>query len=190
MENFSDNKLINDYFLGDEKALEILIQRYLKTVYIFLFRYIGNAKEAEDISQKVFISVWRNLRKFDQSKSLKAWILGIAKNAAIDFFRKKKTIPFSAFEDESGENVLENTMKSEEFLPEEILENKNIKQELERVMGKIPQKYRATLMFYYKDGLNFREIADLLDVPMNTVKSWHRRGLMKLRELLVKQTRD
>jgi len=61
--NRSDQQLISDYLSGDEKSLEILIQRYLKSIYSFIYRYVGNAQGAEDITQETFIKVWRNLKK-------------------------------------------------------------------------------------------------------------------------------
>jgi len=69
MKNYSDRKLIADYLKGDEKSLEILIQQYLKPIYNFVYRYAGNAQDAEDITQDVFVKVWRNLKKFDRQKA-------------------------------------------------------------------------------------------------------------------------
>ena len=73
----SDQKLIADYLGGDEKALEILIYRYLKPIYSFVYRYVGNEQEAEDITQEIFVKAWRNLKKFNQNKSFKTWIFTI-----------------------------------------------------------------------------------------------------------------
>ncbi len=95
MPDRSDENLVTDYLKGDKKALEILIGRYLKPIYNFLYRYTGDVAEAEDITQEAFVRAWKNIRKFDRNKKFKTWIFGIAKNAAIDFLRKKKPILFS-----------------------------------------------------------------------------------------------
>ena len=84
-----EEQLVRDYLKGDENSLEILIGQYLKPIYSFIYRYVGNASEAEDITQEVFVRVWKNLKKFDQNKKFKTWIFGIAKNASIDWLRKK-----------------------------------------------------------------------------------------------------
>jgi len=118
--NYSDYQLINNYLKGDEESLEILIQRYLKPIYSFVYRYIGNAHETEDITQEVFVRMWRNLRKFDQQKSFKTWIFAIAKNASLDFLKKKKAIPFSRFENEQGKNMLTETLADSSPLPDEL----------------------------------------------------------------------
>ena len=94
-ELIEDKILIQQYLKGDEKSLEILIARYLKPIYSFVYKNVGNPSEAEDITQEVFIKIWKNIKKFDQNKNFKPWIFQIAKNTSIDFLRKKKSIPFS-----------------------------------------------------------------------------------------------
>lgn len=90
----SDEQLVVSYLKGDEKALEILIKRYLKLIYSFAFRFVSNSQEAEDIAQEVFIKMWRNLKKFDKNKKFKSWIFSIAKNTCLDTMKKKKIIRF------------------------------------------------------------------------------------------------
>ena len=94
MQNYSDEQLVARYLRGDEKSLEFLIQQYLKPIYSFVYKYVGNPQEAEDITQEVFVRMWKYIKKFDQRKKFKTWIFSIAKNAAIDFLRKKKPYPF------------------------------------------------------------------------------------------------
>ncbi len=180
----SDQKLIADYLKGDEKSLEVLIHRYLKPIYSFVYRYVGNKHEAEDITQEAFIKVWKNLKKFDQSRSFKTWIFSIAKNTAIDFLKKKKTVPFSEFENEERKNTLIETLTDLSPLPQEILEKKDISQTLARAMEKLSPKYRMVLFLRYNDHFTFREIAESLGEPIDTVKSQHRRALIILKRLL------
>ncbi len=182
----SEAQLIAKYFAGDEKSLEILIKSYLKPIYNFVYRYVGNEQDAEDITQEVFIKVWRNLKKFDQGKSFKTWIFSIAKNASIDWLRKKKAIPFSNFEDEEKENLLTNTLVDSTPLPNEILERINITERLNVAMGQLIPKYCMVLSLRYNNHFTFREIAEILREPLNTIKSRHRRALIQLRKLLSK----
>ena len=90
-----DKQLIVEYLKGDEKALETLFSRYLKPIYTFVYRLTGNAQDAEDISQEVFVKVWKNLKKYDDTRSFKTWLFTIAKNTAYDLLRKNKEIVFS-----------------------------------------------------------------------------------------------
>jgi len=163
-----DQDLISKYLAGDEKSLEILIEQYLKPIYSFVYRYTGSASNAEDITQDVFVRVWKNLKKFDQNKSFKTWIFSIAKNAAIDWLRKKKTISLS-------DDDMEKIPDSAPFVP---------KLSLAPILEKIPSEYRMILFLRYNDHFTFKEIAESLGQPLNTVKSRHRRAIAMLKKIL------
>ena len=182
--NKPDQQLIADYLQGDEASLEFLVGRYLKPIYSFTYRYVGNAQDAEDATQEVFVKVWKHLERFDQSKSFKTWIFSIAKNTAIDFLKKKRAIPFSEFENEEGENMLTETLADPSPLPKELLEKAGMAQMLNTAMEKLSPQYRIVLFLRYNDHFNFREIAESLGESINTVKSRHRRALVMLKKIL------
>ncbi|MDP2655108.1 MAG: sigma-70 family RNA polymerase sigma factor [bacterium] len=184
MTNIGDQILIKKYIQGDEKSLEILILAYIKPIYSFVYRYGGNGQDAEDITQEVFVKVWRHIKRFDQSKSFKTWIFAIAKNTAIDSLKKKKTIPFSEFENEAGENMLTEMLADPAPLPQELLEKAGVARMLRSTMDKLSPKYRMVLFLRYNDHFNFREIAESLGEPLHTIKSRHRRALIIMRKLL------
>jgi len=184
MENYTDGQLIVAYLAGEEKFLEILIKRYLKPIYSFACQYVGNSQEAEDITQEVFIKAWRSLKKFNQKKSFKTWIFAIAKNTCIDFFKKKKTIPFSNFENEEGENELIKTLADTDLLPDKLFERANMAQTLALAIGELSLKYRMVLLLRYNNNFTFQEIAKVSREPLNTIKSRYRRALILLRKLL------
>jgi len=184
--NHSDQQLVADYIAGNEKSLEILIKRYLKPIYSFSYRYVGNPQNAEDVTQEVFVKVWRNLKKFDQQKSFKTWIFSIAKNTSIDCLRKKKAVPFSNFENEAGKNILIETLVDPSPLSDKLFERFSIAQMLSSVMKILSPKYRMVLFLRYNDHLNFREIAESLDESINTIKSRHRRAMIMLKRFLEK----
>jgi len=158
----NDKQLIADYLRGNEKSLEVLIQRYLKPIYSFVFRYVGDATEAEDITQDVFVRMWKNLRKFKRQKSFKTWLFSIAKNAAIDFLRKKKTIPFSWFEDEAGNNSVTGTLADSQPLPAELFVRADISRRLTAALQKLSPKYRSVLFLRYND--HFTSVAESLSL--------------------------
>jgi len=199
--DYSDKQLINNYLKGDEKSLEVLIERYLKPIYSFAYRYANSQQEAEDITQEVFVRMWRNLKKpalslskgFNPKKGkFSTWIFSIAKNAAIDSLRKKKTLSFSDFftkkesvfgeKGEKSESVIEEVLADPGPLPEEILQRAQDAKVLDSAIKKLPLHYRTILFLYYNDHFNFREIAEILEEPLNTVKSRHRRGLIMLKK--------
>lgn len=181
----SDGQLVEQYLKGDEASLAILVKRYLAPIYGFVFRYVGAAPDAEDIAQEVFLRAWRNIKKFDRKKSFKTWIFAIAKNAAIDFLKKKKDVPFREFENEEGDNFLAETIEDPAPLPDEIFERGNLAQILNSALEAVSPKYRAVLILHYNDYFTFREIAEVLGESLNTVKSRHRRALVELRKFLI-----
>lgn len=173
-----DKNLIQQYLKGDNKALEILIERYLKMIYGFVYKNVGSASDAEDVTQEVFIKVWKNIKKFDQDKNLKPWIFQIAKNTSIDFLRKKKTIPFSRFENEKGQNsLIENIIAT----PLNLIEKLSDKKVILAAMAGLSDKEQKTINLRHTEGMTFEEIAQRLDEPANTVKSRHRRTLLRMR---------
>jgi RNA polymerase sigma-70 factor (ECF subfamily) len=178
----SDQQLVADYLSGDEQPLKFLVERYLKPIYGFIYRFVDSTQDAEDVTQDVFVKVWRHIRRFDRKKSFKTWIFSIAKNAAIDFLKKKKTIAFSEFENEDGENTIMETLTDSSPLPSELLERNDLRETLAKAMEKLSPKYRMVLFLRHNDHFTFREIAESLGKPIDTVKSRHRRGLIMLKK--------
>jgi RNA polymerase sigma-70 factor (ECF subfamily) len=181
----TDNQLIRDYLQGEEEALQLLIKRYTSIVYNFVAQIVGRGQEAEDITQETFIKVWKNLKKFDINKKFKTWILQIAKNTAIDFLRQKK-LPLVNLnpDDEETENFMEQLSDSTP-LPFENLVLQEQFAVVQNALQSLPEIYRLVLTMYYTKELTLAEVAEILGEPVETIKSRQRRGLAKLREILV-----
>lgn len=181
-----DKKSIERILTGDASAFSGILNRYLKPIYNFSASLTGDFEAAEDISQETFLKVWKNLKHFDQNKSFKTWIFAIAKNTAYDHLKKKKNLPFSYFENEDGTNPL-TEIAGNDMLPDEFLERKDAAKILEKKLRGVPEHYRTILILFYKEDFNLREIAEILDLPYNTVKSRHSRALAKLKKELEKK---
>ncbi len=180
----NDLNLIRRYLEGDQKSLEILISNNLKLVYSFIYHYVGNSADAEDITQIVWVRVWKNLKKFNQEKSFKTWILSIAKNACLDFLKKKKELPFSTFEKEDGANTILDTIKDPALLPSEQSEQTAFSYRLKTVIDKLSDKYGQVLQQHVYNQFTFKEIAVSSGESLNTIKSRYRRALLVLRKIL------
>jgi len=187
MEEKNDQILIDDYFKGNEKSLEMLIKKYLKQVYNFAYSYFGEKNIASDVTQEIFVKMWKNLRKFNRKKDFKVWLFTIAKNTIFDFLGKKKQIPFSNFEfedyDENQINLIDN-LEENELLPEKIFEKIETKEKINSAIKKLTPIYREVILFYYYHNFSLKEISEILNEPVNTVKSRHLRALQKLKVLL------
>jgi RNA polymerase sigma-70 factor, ECF subfamily len=177
----NEKEIIEKYLSGDEAAFSEIVKIYLRPIYNFVYRLTSDRDAAEDLTQEAFVKAWKNMKRYDPKRNFKTWIFTIAKNTTFDWLKKKKEIPFSRFTDEEGENWLDN-IKDENILPDEILERKNIAEELEKILEKIPLHYRAILLLHYKEDFSLHGIAEILNEPYNTVKSRHQRGLKRLKK--------
>jgi RNA polymerase sigma-70 factor (ECF subfamily) len=182
MDNDSDEKLVQYFLDGEKKALEVLVFRYFKVIYNFCYRYVGDVNAAEDITQETFVKTWKNLKKFDKNKKFKTWLFQIAKNSCIDYLRKRKTIPFSRFENDDGDNTFIDNFVDSSPLPDEVFKRKDLSSFLEGAINKLPVNHKMVMFLYYKNEFNFREIAEILNEPIDTIKSRYRRGLISLRK--------
>jgi RNA polymerase sigma-70 factor (ECF subfamily) len=183
MEN-TDSQLIDDYLDGNEEALSLLINRHLKMVYNYAYSICKNSSDAEDISQEVFLKVWKKIKKYDPKQNFKTWILTITRNTTIDWLRKKRPLVFSDFENSAGENTFIENITDEEILPDEVFAKVEDAKMLESLLGKISPKEREVLDIRYRQDMTFEEVATILGKPIDTVKSIHRRALIKIRGLL------
>lgn len=179
LETSEDNQLINKYLKGDEKSLELLINKYLKSIYSFVYKNIGNPAESEDLTQEIFLKIWKNLKKFDKSKNFKPWLYQIARNTAIDYLRKKKAIPFSRFQTESGQNILLDTLTDDS---KDLLEDLHKKDIIEKVTLSLDTNERKLIDLRHKQGMSFQEISDIFKESINTIKSRYRRIIKNLEE--------
>ncbi|MFA5249407.1 MAG: RNA polymerase sigma factor [Candidatus Paceibacterota bacterium] len=179
-----DKDLIIEYLHGDEKSLEALIAKYLKPVYGFVYGYANNPADAQDITQETFLKMWRNIKKFDREKNFKSWLFSIAKNASIDFLRKRKTVPFSSFEGEEGYNPLMESLTDPSLSSWDMAAAKEKRAEIDSAKKKIPEKYQKVVYLYNDKDMNFREISEFLGESINTVKSRYKRALAQLKLLL------
>ena len=180
----TDEKLVQNFLDGDEKALEALVERYLKPLYNFVYQFTGDSGAAQDIIQDVFVKMWRGISSFNPEKKFSTWIYTIAKNTTFDVLKKKKSIAFSQFETEEGKNYLMEKLIDPDFLPDKISQSRETKNVFAKAIGKLSEKYKVVLSLYYFNDLNFREIAEFLKEPINTIKSRHRRGIFLLKTVV------
>ncbi|MEK7519898.1 MAG: sigma-70 family RNA polymerase sigma factor [Patescibacteria group bacterium] len=184
--NRSDEQLVVEYRAGDAAAFELLVRRHMRAVYGIAYRYAGDAEIAADIAQDSFVKAWRHLKQFDEKKSFRAWLFAIVRYTALDALKKKKEVPFSAFDTIDGGNVLTDTMVSGAPDAHERAVLEEERRALAAAIEKMPFLSRMVVT-YHADGHTFREIAEVLGKSVNTVKSWHRRALVVLRNLLAQQ---
>jgi RNA polymerase sigma-70 factor (ECF subfamily) len=182
----TDEEIIVLYKNNTQEALKILIDRYANHLYNFTAR-LTNKNDAGDIVQEVFIKTWKNLSHFDSKKaSFKTWIFTIAKNTTTDFLRKKRSLLFSDMQKDDDENInsFAENIEAEDLLPDVALQKLEDAKFLNQTLEKLRKDYQAVLVLHYQEEMTFEEIGKILDKPLNTVKSQHRRALIELKKLV------
>lgn len=157
-----------------DQDFELIVKQHLKSVYNFTYRLVKSEAEASDLTQEVFIKVWKNLSRFDSSKNFKTWLFTIARNTVIDHWRRKKELPLP--EDLEIEDVSP--------LPDELFFQSENKQKLDQALDTLSLDYKTVVVLHSLEELTFEEVSQIVGKPLNTVKSQYRRALHQMREWL------
>ncbi len=166
----------------DREHFEDIVSEYIDAIYAFVFRFVRNADEAEDIVQETFVKAWKKLATFKEDQNFKTWLFIIARNTTYDFLRKKRHIAFSELDTEAMN--FEEHIKDEELLPDEIFEQKEFEAKIDEALETLSPEYREVIILKQYQDMTFEEIAEIMKKPMNTVKSRYRRGLQKMKDTL------
>ncbi len=176
LEKLRDERLVDAYRAGEADALRILIERYRKDLYQFLIRFTGNRHTAEDVFQEAFLQVYNSLESFDSSRRFKPWLFTIAANKARDLLRKntrRREAPLSAPINRGGPDgpTFVDLMEADIPLPDDEVRLKELQELVQDVVDSMPDHLREVLALAYFQKLAYKEVADVLGVPLGTVKS-------------------
>lgn len=180
----SDEALLELALQGDDVSFGELARRWQQKIYGFICRYVGNSEEAKDLTQDTFAKAYRNLDRLVDPSRFSAWVYKIALNECRMRFRRESKLRRMPLEDylESGQAEVD------QKTPEKALASKEAVRELRRAFEELPEEQRAVIVMKEYQGLKFHEIADILEVPLSTVKSRMYLGLKTLRRLMEKRT--
>jgi len=172
----SDTELLRLHLDGDQEAFGVLVRRYRRELFNFLARFTGDAAMAEDVFQETFLQLHLSGGTFDLSRRLKPWLFTIAANKGRDAMRKtyrRQAAPLDAkiAGSESQESTYADLMPSNIPPPDESLMNLETRQAVQRVVDAMPENLRTVLLMSYFNEFPYKEIAEILDVPLGTVKS-------------------
>ena len=184
----TNEDLVEESADGNDDAFEELVRRHMRPVFSFI-RHYTSPEDAEDIVQEVFYKFWKHIKRFTRGRSFKPWLYTIARNAALDFLKKKRPETFSELsagqnESESPEESVSETFPDPEPLPSEIFEHEEQSALVNKLLNELEPDKRIVFILHYSEQMSFEEIATLLKISVNTVKSWHRRSLPLLREFI------
>jgi RNA polymerase sigma-70 factor (ECF subfamily) len=182
----NETNLIERVCSGDIYAFQEIVERYKKKVYYIAYDIVGDFHEAEDISQEVFIKMYRALNRFRKDAKMSSWLFQIAVNTSIDSLRRRKAKPRINVGDIEQVGVREKALESTnlEADPERRAVATLMQEHIDLALHKITPQERAVFMMRHYNEFKIREIADVLEVSSGTVKSLLFRALKKLRKEL------
>jgi RNA polymerase sigma-70 factor, ECF subfamily len=179
-------KLIERCRGGDTGAFNILVRRYERTVFNTAYRLCGSYDDAADIAQEAFVRAWNNLKSFRGEAQFSTWIHRIVTNVFLDDRKKKRSRPTRSLDEdmELDENSVQRQYEDPSPGPEALAEGDERRRILERAISTLPENQRTMIVLYHARGMAYEEIAEIMDLPMGTVKSRLNRARLALRDRL------
>jgi len=173
---------------GDRQAFSELVELYKDKLFNAAYRMVGNRAEAEDIVQETFFRAYKNLSHYDASRKFSTWVYRIATNLSIDSLRKRRgELSFDAEKDSGAMDEgsdLYGIVPSSELGPEDVMLHNEASEEIQRAIERLPLLYRAVVVLKYMHDMPLGEIAQILNVPVSTVKTRLHRAREALRKHL------
>ena len=186
LKSASDQEVVATARNGVEAAYRELVRRYERPVFSLIYRMVRNRELAEDLSQETFIKVLNALGSYRPEYKFSSWVFKIANNAAIDHLRKREldTLSLEGSPHADTPEKLEATAlqigeKAESAL--DAVANKELGGEIEQAIAKLRPEYRTCILLRHVEGRAYEEIAEMLDLPLGTVKTYIHRARNELR---------
>ena len=169
---------------GDREAFAELVRRYQSRIFNFVLRLLHQREEAQDVTQEVFLRVFRSLDRYEPEQPFSAWIYTIANNFCIDLARRRrlKVVPLSGSGERNEAQRIE--IPDQTGNPELLFMNNEIRQSIERAIAALPHKYKVVTVLRHIQGLSYQEISAITGQPEGTVKAQIFRARRILREKL------
>jgi len=179
----SDEALVKQSLRGDASAYAELVTRYAAPIYNLAFRLTDDRAEAENVSQETFLRAYIALPRSRTDLAFKPWLFQIAVNLCRDLARKKRPAAFSELETETEPDP-EESVEDESPLPLDQIEERELVQALSRAIAALPEIYRAVVTLRYTEELSYEDMAAVLKLPVNTVRTHLFRAKSLLRKSL------
>ncbi|GMV04825.1 MAG: RNA polymerase sigma factor RpoE [Gemmatimonadota bacterium] len=174
---------------GRESAFRELLKRYERPVFSLIYRMVRDRTLAEDLSQEAFIRAFNAIGSYNTSYKFSNWIFKIANNHTIDHLRKRKleTVsihgsPHATTSDEINQSRL--VIESGDESPLELVENRELGGQIEAAIGELREEYRTVILLRHVEGYAYEEIAEIMDLPLGTVKTYLHRARNELKNKL------
>ena len=182
----TDEELVVEYRTdGDREVFALLVRRYERELYSYLRRYLGSAEMAEDVFQATFLQVHLKCDRFDENRRFRPWLYTVATNQAIDAQRRNKrhrmvSLDRSVSADNVDIGALVDLLEGDERDPLENVSQLERGQWVQEALDGLSESMRSVVHLVYYQGMKYREAAEILDIPVGTVKSRLHAAIIKL----------
>lgn len=181
-----EKRLIKKIKKGDHQAFAEMVDKYKNKVYVICFRMVGNKQEAEDLSQETFLRAYRYIGQYDMERKFSTWLFRIATNLSIDALRRRKPGVSLDAELLGTEGLaLEAILPDNQASPDEKMVQNELETAVQKEIQRLPEKYRTAIVLKYLEDLSLKEISEIMDIPVATVKTRIHRGREQLRKYLI-----
>lgn len=182
-----DETLLERIRSGRNDMIGPLIRRYEHELYGYLHRYLGDAELAADVFQNTFVAVFVKIRHYEPGRAARPWLYAIATNQAIDALRRQKrrperTVDSNTPEDSESARSIFELLTAREQDPAEHAMGSELAAQVREAVNELPDLLRQAIILAYFQGLKYQEIADVLEIPLGTVKSRLNAAMAKLAE--------
>src|SRR3954452_24716523 len=171
------DSLIEQCLTGDQAAWEAIVRQNWRKVFNVAYKFVGKHDEAEDLTQDIFLKIFKALRTFDRRANFQTWIVSISRNLCIDHYRSVRKERQTIARDVDSNDL---QPASTERGPYAAAEHQDLRELLRMALGKLPQTLRTAVVLRDLHELSYQEIADRLGLPEGTVKSRINRGRIEL----------
>jgi RNA polymerase sigma-70 factor (ECF subfamily) len=174
--NSSEQGLLSRYVAGDKDAFKEIVTRYKDQLYAFLRRFLNNQQLVEEAFQETFLQLYQSRKTFEKDKPLGPWLFTIAANKARDSLRKQQrheTVSIGAMAEPAELSVddVVNSLKSYEITPYDEAEKTERAEKVRQIISEMPENLREILILAYFEQFSYKQMADMLSIPIGTVKS-------------------
>ena len=185
----SDREIITAIRSGDGNAFELLITKYQTKVFHHCLRMVRDREECADLTQEVFLKVFRNIHKYEHAYAFYTWLYKITANCCIDYLRnsKRKIIKVPLYHVDSWDQsdiAKDQDISDETYVPENTLLNSELRDILNDAVGRLSDNLRSTILLKEIEGCSYAEIAEISDCSIGTVKSRMHRAREELKTYL------
>ena len=179
----TDEQLVERATQGDTEAFNQLVTRWERPIYALAYRVLGRDEEARDVCQEAFLRAYRGLGRFKRQAKFSSWLYRIALNLCRDWLRKERRVGFvqPPEDEEPGQRSAVDPINE---TVEDLIFRRDLGREVSKMMASLPEEQRIAIVLKEYHGLTFREIAELVDCPLSTVKTRLYQGLSVLRRQL------